>query len=91
LSDVLFDVIQLNATCNGAFSVCGSAQSLSIENSTFRTIKTGSAGGALFLNVSSYASAYLMDTYIANSVCFVFVFVWFLFLNFFFFFFVFIS
>jgi hypothetical protein len=68
LSNVLFDGIHLSLTANGAFSVNGQMQSLSIVGSTFRGIRTGNAGGGLYLNVSSYSTAYYIDTYIANSV-----------------------
>jgi hypothetical protein len=43
LSGVLFDGIQLDVTTNGAFSLSGQAQSLSILNSTFRGIKMGNS------------------------------------------------
>jgi hypothetical protein len=68
LNKVLFDGIRLDITANGSFSVSGTAQSLSIIDSTFRSVKTGNTGGALFLNVSSYNTSYSVDTYIANSV-----------------------
>jgi hypothetical protein len=69
ISGVLFDGIQLSVNCNGAFSLNGDAQSLSVVNSTFRSIRTGNAGGAIYLNVSSYVAGYSLDTYIANTVC----------------------
>lgn len=67
VSNVIFDGIRLDLTTNGAFSLSGQAQSLSITNSTFRGIRTGNTGGALYLNVS-YNTAYTIDTYIVNSV-----------------------
>jgi hypothetical protein len=66
LGNVFFDGIVLSVSTNGAFSLSGVAQSLSISGSTFRGIKTGNAGGAIYLNVSSYSIAYADIT---NSVC----------------------
>jgi hypothetical protein len=68
LGDVLFEGILLTLAADGALSLHGEAQSLSIEGVTFRNIRTGGAGGAIHLNISEFEAAYSIDTYIANSV-----------------------
>jgi hypothetical protein len=89
LSGVLFDNIQLDNAANGSFSLSGQAQSLSIADSTFQSIKTGNAGGAIYLSVS-FVSGFSADTFIENSVCVFFIgvknliFFFFLFIFFFF-------
>jgi hypothetical protein len=68
LDNVTFNGIKINGSTNGVFSLYGQAQLLTIKNSEFKNIKTGNAGGALYLSIT-FDPNYKEDTVIQNSVC----------------------
>jgi hypothetical protein len=69
LTSTILKGIKIDGTANGALSLSGQVQSLTVQDCVFENIKTGNAGGALFLAVSYYNPDYGGDTYIVNSVC----------------------
>jgi hypothetical protein len=69
LDNVIFDGIKINGNTNGAFSLSGQVQLLTIKNSEFKNIRPGNTGGALYLSVTSFDPNYEGETIIGNSVC----------------------